>query len=203
MIDCGDCLWVLMEKSRKIYEYEIKTDTIKTYCPEGECFKVHSEIVIEKEGQLFMLPHGSSDILRYDCHSNILEKKKFGKEKIRAAKCYETDGTRIYAVDYDSNKLLRCDFSDRSCSVIKIGTGDAGYWGIKKADRYFVLLRLFEREIILWDEETGEMSKLVDFPEGYACLRGFAYLNMFVMNSKVYIFPIFSNMILKVDVEKR
>lgn len=79
-----------------------------------------------------MLPHGSSDILRYDCHSNILEKKKFGKEKIRAAKCYETDGTRIYAVDYDSNKLLRCDFSDRSCSVIKIGTGDAGYWGIKR-----------------------------------------------------------------------
>lgn len=34
LIDCGDCLWVLMEKSRKIYEYEIKTDTIKTYCPE-------------------------------------------------------------------------------------------------------------------------------------------------------------------------
>lgn len=203
LIDRGDSLWVLMEKSRRIYEYEMEADTIKTHTFENGDFRFHSEIVIEKEDQFLMLPHGSSDILAYDCHSNSLEKRKFGKDKIRAAKCYGADGTKIYVTDYDSNVLHRYDFSDQSCTAIKIGGKDNRYWGVKKAGRYLVLLQLFEREIILWDEETGEMSKLTDFPKEYACLRGFSYLNMFEKNNKIYIFPIYSNMILKVDVEKK
>lgn len=203
LVDRDDSLWVLLEKSRRIYEYGIETGTIKMHTFEGEDFKFHSEIVIEKEHQLLMIPHGSSDILQYDYHSNVLEKRKFVKETIRAAKCYGVDGTRIYVADYDSNMVHCYDFFDQSCTLIKIGTEKDRYWGVKKVGRYLVLLCLFEREIVLWDEETGEILRLADFPKDYACLEGFAYLNMFEKNNNIYIFPIFSNMILKVDVEKR
>ena len=64
------------------------------------------------------------------------------------------------------------------------------------------VLHSFKEEIVLWNEETGETTRLTDFPEDYACLEGSAYLDMFEKNGKLYIFPFFANMILRVDVEK-
>lgn len=205
LIDGGNSLFVLLEKSRKIYEYEIETDIIRTHTGGNEKFKFCSEIVIEKKHQLFMFPYENNDIWEYDCHTNVMKKRKFGEKKIRAARCCGVDGSKVYVADYDSSILYRYDFADQSCTAVKVGADGDRYWGVKKSGRYLVMLHLSKREIILWDEKTGETIKLIDFPENYTCFKGSGseYLDMFEKNGKLYIFPFFANMILKVDIERK
>lgn len=203
LIDRGNSFLVLLDQSGKIYEYDIKTDTIQARTFGIENFKFRSEFVIAREHQLLMFPYRSNYIWEYDFHTNTTRKRKFGESKIKAARCCEVDGSKVYVADYDSSMLHWYDIEDQSCTAVKVGVDDGRYWGVKKSGRYLVMFHLRKREIILWDEETGETIKITDFPKDYACLKGSAYLDIFEKNGKLYIFPFFANMILKVDIEKK
>lgn len=203
VIDCGDSFRVLLGNSWQNYEYEIETAAIRAYSFEIQDFKFCSGPIIGKNHQLFMFPFRSNDLLEYDCYTNVIQKRKLGKEKINAARCYEEDGSKIYVADYNSSIVHQYDLADQSCFAIRMGEDEDKYWGVKKVGKYLVTLHLHKREIVLWNQETGKTTKLTEFPENYTCRKGDAYINMFEKNKMLYIFPYFSNMILKVDVEKK
>ena len=203
IIDVGNSLLLLLEKSKQIYEYEIETDVIKVHKPEVNNFIFHNEVVIEKNGNLLMFPYGSKDILEYDYRINTTTKKKFIQNNIKAAKCYEIIGTKVYMTDSGSNTIYKYDTVNCSYISASIGEKESRYWGVKKVGRYFVLPHLEKKAITLWDEVSGEITKLTVFPEHYKYLEEYAYLDMFEKDGNVYIFPFYGNMILKVDVENK
>lgn len=203
IMDIGESLLILLEKGRQIYEYDIETDTIKIHKPHMEDFIFHSEIVIENNNKLYLFPYGSNSILEYDYRRDKTNEIRLGEKKIKAARCYEQIGSKVYMADKDSNSLYQYDFSDGSHVTTKIGLEDNRYWGVKRVGSCYVLPHMKKKAITIWNEENGEITELTEFPKNYLCLEGYAYLNMFEQNGYIYIFPFFSNMILKVDIKKR
>jgi len=203
IVDIGESLLLLLEKGQQIYEYEIGADSIKVHKPHMENFVFHSEIVVEKNRKLFMFPYGSNYILEYDYCGDLMNERKLGQKKMKAARCCAVVGSKIYIVDKYSNSLYQYDLVNDSYIVRKIGYDDNKYWGVKKIGNCFVLPHVNKSAITIWNEENGEITELTEFPEDYVCLEGYAYLDMFEQNGNLYIFPFFSNMILKVDVENK
>lgn len=203
VIDIGNSLLLLLENSRRIYEYEIITDTMNVHEPQVGNFVFHSEAVIEKNGKLIMFSCGSNGILEYDWHTTTITKRGCGQKNIKFAKCHEIIEERVYLVDGISNTIYQYNLTDASLIMVSVGQPSSKYWGIKKAGRYFVLPHTEKKTITLWNEENGEITELMVFPQQYAYLEKFAYLDMFEKNGNMYIFPFYANMILKIDIENR
>lgn len=203
LIDAGNSLLLLLENSRQIYEYEFGTGTIKSHRPECEGFIFHSEIVMKRGEKLVMLPYNGNSIVEYDYCAKKTIKKTFMQHNIKAARCCEVIGTKVYMVDKNSNILYQYDTRDDSYTTKTIGEQDNRYWGAKKAGRYFVLPHQEKPAITLWDEESGETIELTKFPQQYTCYEELAYLDMIESDGNIYIFPLYANMILKVDVENK
>lgn len=205
MTDIGDRLLLLFGNSKKIYEYEIETDTVKIYELPIENSLSGFECAIARDNKLFLLPYKSRDILEYDYRTHATERRRFGKTDVKVAKCYEMNdsGTVYYLADEGSNVLYQYDITSWSCTPVPIGKAENRYWGVKKSGSYFVLPNLDKKAITLWNEESGETVELTEFPEGYMYLDGAPYLDMFERDNNIYIFPIYANMILKVSIEDR
>lgn len=204
IIDAGSKLLLLLGNSKNIYEYEIETQIIGVYSLNAEMFGFHSEIVIKKDNKLLLFPYGDNKVWEYDYSSGIFtDKKHMGRKGVKAAGCYEIVDKDIYMVDSGSNRIYKYDVVNNSYIDIQVGDEKNKYWGIKKAGEYFILPHMDKKIVTLWNEETGEIADIVDFPEYYACISGSAYLNMFEENGDMYIFPYYANMILKVDVQNR
>lgn len=203
MIDIGTSLLLLFSDSGQIYEYEIETDDIRVHKPQGENFIFRSEAVIEKNGKLLMFPFHDSDVLEFDYRTDTIEKRRMGDKKIKIAKCYEIVGSDVYMADQGSNALYQYDLTKGAATVFHIGEKDNKYWGVKKAGSYFVLPHIDKRVVTLWDGETGEVSELTAFPEGYVCVNRWAYFDMFERAGDIYIFPAYANMILRIDIKSK
>lgn len=203
IVDLENRLLILLEKSKQIYEYEIEKDTITVHRPQTENFVFRSEVVIEKDSKLLFFPYGHNNILEYDYCTDAVVKKEIGQKNLKLAKCHEIIGTKVYLVDKESNALYQYDIVNSSYDVTHIGGQDSKYWGVKKCGKYFVLPHAGKKTVTLWNEENGEITELINFPEQYACMEKFAYLDMFEKDGYVYIFPQYANMILKIDVEKK
>lgn len=203
IIDIGEGLLLLLEGSENLYEYEIATKTIKKHKPQIENYVFSSELVVENRNELLMFPYENSYILTYDYGTHAIEKRKFGKQNIKVAKCHEVIGSKLYMAGKASNILYCYDLSDGVNREMHIGAGDNKYWGIKKAGKYFVLPHMEKKAITLWNEENGEIIELTKFPEGYISWEEYAYFDMFESDGDVYIFPFHGNMILKVDIENK
>lgn len=203
IIDIGESLLILLKNGRQIYEYEIDTGMIKAYRPHIENFIFKSEIVIENDHKLYLFPYGDNSILEYDYRRDTTKERRLGEKKIKAARCYEMVGSKVYMADQDSNNICQYDFSDGSYITTKIGTEDNRYWGVKRVGNCYVLPHMREKAITIWNEESGEITEITEFPENYACLTGSAYLDMFEQNGELYIFPFYANMILRVNVKSR
>lgn len=201
IVDIGKSLLLLLGKSNQLYEYEIETDMIKIHKPQLENFVFHSEAVIEKNGKLWLFPFGDSDILEYDYRTEAVIRRRV--DRIKAAKCCESIGEKVYTADGESNALYQYDLTGGSSRTVFVGEADNKYWGVKKAGRYWVLPHAEQQKITLWDEENGELAELTEFPEGYACLEKLAYLDMYEKNGYIYIFPFYANMVLVVDAENK
>lgn len=203
IIDVGNSLLLLLEKGKQIYEYKIETDVIRVHKPDVENFVFHNEAVIKKNSDLLMFPYDSKDILEYDYQTKKTIKKKFVQNNIKVARCYEIIGTKVYMVDSETNTIYKYDMINCSYISENIGEKESRYWGIKKAGRYFVLPHIEKKAITLWDEVSGEITKLTGFPDHYTYLKEYAYLDMFEKDGNMYIFPFYGNMVLKVDVENK
>lgn len=203
IIDAGESLLLLLGGSRRIYEYEIETDTIRIHKPSKENFGFYSEIVMMSGNRLCIFPYGGDCILEYDYCNNMMKEKSLGKRKLRAEKCYELVGSKIYITNREGNDLYQYDLDNGSCTIAKIGSETNQYWGVKKVGDCFVLPHMEKSAVTIWNEENGETTEITEFPKNYACLEGWAYLDMFEQDGAVYIFPLSSNMILKVDVQNR
>ena len=161
IMDIGESLLLLLEKGRRIYEYEIETDTIKTYSPHIENFIIHSEIVIENDHKLYLFPYEGNSILEYDYRRDTTKERRLGEKKIKAAKCYERVGSKIYMADKDSNSLYQYDFSDGSYTATKIGPEDNRYWGVKRVGNCYVLPHVQKKAIT--DVNNGKIIQA--FPD--------------------------------------
>ncbi len=203
IIDLGNSLLLLLEKSRQIYEYDIKTDTMLVHKPQMENFVFHSEVIIEKDGKILMPSCCDNCILEYNWQTEIVKKRGILQKNIRFSKCYQIVNENVYMVDSKSNVICQYNLMNDSYAMLPVGEADCKYWGIKKTGEYFVLPHMEKKAITLWNNKTGETTELTEFPEHYACLENFAYLDMFEKNGNIYIFPFYGNMILKVDVENK
>ncbi len=203
IIDAGDSLVLLLGRSEQIYQYEIKTGSLKVHKPQGavSSYMFSSEIVIAGNRKLLMLPYGSNRIYEYEYDSGVIAERESGLHGIKAAKCCERIGSKLYMVNRGTNALCCYDLTNDSFTEDRIGANESRYWGIKRAKEYFVLPHIEKRAVTLWNQKTGEVTELAAFPDKYICLDSYAYLDMFEKDGCVYLFPFCANMILKVDVE--
>lgn len=204
IIDIGNSLLLLLEKSKNIYEYEVNTGNFIVHPLKLENTEFHSEIVIERNGKLFMFPYVGGDVLEYDYRTDTeIIRSHMGFWNIKAAKCYEIVGNRIYMVGKGSNRIYQYDFINHSYVVRAIGDEENQYWGVKKVGKYFVLPHLEKKAVTLWEEENELVTELTDFPDFYSYYDKNAYLDMFENDGDLYIFPLYANMILKINVENK
>lgn len=203
IVDIGKSLLLLLGKNERIYEYELRTGMIKIHRPQIENYIFNSELVIENKSELLVFPNERSDVLVYDYFTGAIEQRIFFGKNIKAAKCHEAIGSKLYVMDSGSNTLYCYDFSDESDTEINIGADDNKYWGVKKAGKYFVLPHIEKKAITLWNEESGEIIELTEFPERYVSWEEYAYLDAFEKNGNIYIFPSYGNMVLEVDVKNK
>lgn len=203
IIDIGTSILLLFGDSEKIYEYEIEEDNIRIHNLQNENFAFYSEAVLSQNDKLLMFPYDSCDIQEYYYCDYSVIRKKFADRKIKIAKCYEVVGSKAYVVDKGSNTLYKFDLEKSVATAVHVGKEGNKYWGVKKAGSYFVLPHIDKKVITLWNEETGEVGELSEFPEKYTCMEGWAYFDMFERAGQLYIFPAYANMILEIDVENR
>ena len=204
IMDIGNSIFIFLEESENIYEYEIAARSIKTHSLKKMNAKFHSEIVIRKSDRLLLFPYGGDEIWEYDYKKDICDvTARMDCKAMKAAKCFEILGTKLYMINSGCNIVYKYDLDRNLFEKIEVGNKQDKFWGIKKAGKYFVLPHLDRSAVTLWNEENGEVVELADFPQGYVCLNGSAHLDMFENNGSIYIFPFYANMILKVDVENK
>lgn len=203
IVDIGESLLLLLGESEQIYEYELGTGKVKIHRPQIENYIFNSELVVEHNSQLLIFPYERSEILAFDFCTGAIEQKNFLGKNIRTAKCHEVIGSKLYVADRGGNTVYCYDFSDESHVETHIGTEDNKYWGIKKAGKYFVLPHIGKKAITLWDEESGEITELTEFPERYASWEEHAYADAYERNGNIYLFPSYGNMVLEVDVNNK
>lgn len=206
MIDIGQSLLLLFGNSMQIYEYEIGKDIIKIHRPHGEKFFFYYSLVIKNDGKLLMFPYGGSDIWEYNYCTDAITAKKFADKKVWISACYENVKSKVYMVDSGSNKIYKYDLKNGGYEAAYVGNEENKYWGIKKAGSYFVMPCIDKNMIVLWNEKTGEVRELTGFPNEYQCSGETgvsAFLDMVERNGKLYIFPSYANMILRIDVENK
>lgn len=203
IIDYGNYLIILFGESKNLYIFNIQTEEIEVcnICKSGQRFT--SEIVINKDNELFLFPYNSRELLTYSVKEKKVQEKIIFPQKVKLSKQYEQIKDEIYTVDYDSNTIYKIDLNNNKYSSIKVGSNKNKYWGIKKAGNCFVLPHTDNKAITVWNEETEEVTELSNFPLGYDGLDGYAYLSMYSNDRNVYIIPYFANMVLEVDGTKK
>lgn len=202
IVDIGKSLLLCMGKSRRLYEYEVETDTITERRLPIEHFVFDSKIVIEQNYKL-LFSYKNHMLMEYDYLNHTVNIREFGRINSSVSQCYEKNGTKFWLTDKESNVICQYDFTNVSYSAIPVGDHSSKYWGVKKVGNCFVLPHIEKKAITIWNEETGEIAELTDFPEEYTYLEGMAYLDMFEKDGYIYFFPFYANMILKVDIEKK
>ncbi len=75
--------------------------------------------------------------------------------------------------------------------------------GNQKSDQYFVLPHTDKKQLRYGTKGQERVQSLQTFQRNYVCLMESAYLDMFEDKGAVYIFPLYANMILKIDVKSR
>lgn len=204
IIDIGNSLLLLLEKSRQIYEFEIATGDFMIHRPSIKDFKITEKNILERKGRLYLFPYAGNSVVEYDYRRNLTELAiSIGEGNAEVAKCCETVEDKIYMVKNNSNTIYLYHFKDRSYVKKNVGGENNRYWGIKRAGNYFVLPHLERKAISLWDEDSGKLIELTDFPDQYRYWKEHAYLDMFEKDGVIYIFPFYANMILKVDIERK
>jgi len=203
IVDIGTSLLLLFGNSSQIYDYNIEEDIVKVYKPQKEKFMFCSKIVLVQNDKLLLFPYDDTDILEYDYHFNTMERKRFTQKNVKIGKCYTEIESKVYMADEEDNSLYWYNLANGESDTIHIGQKDNKYWGVKKAGDYFVLPHIDKKAVTLWNVKTGETCELTGFPEGYVCVVGFAYFDMFEKARDVYILPFYANMILKIDVESK
>lgn len=198
MIDYGNQLIIVFGGSKNLYIYDIQTEEIEIcdICKNEQ--RLTSEIVINKDNELFMFPYDGRELLTYSIQETKVQEKIVFPQKVKLSKQYEQIKDDIYTVDYDSNTIYKIDLNNKYSSI-KVGNSKNKYWGIKKAGNFFVLPHTDKKSITLWNEEKEEVIELSDFPPKYDCLEGYAYLSMYSKDESVYLIPFYANMILKID----
>lgn len=199
VIDCGNQLGIVFGGSKNLYIYNIQTEEIEVcnVCQNGH--RLTSEIVINKDNELFLFPYNSREVMTYSIKEKKVQEKIIFPQKVKLSKQYEQIKDEIYSVDYDSNTIYKIDLNNNKYSSIKVGSNKNKYWGIKKAGDFFVLPHTDKKTITLWNEEKEEVIELSDFPPKYDCIKGNAYLSMYSKDENVYLIPFYANMILKID----
>lgn len=204
IIDCGNKLLLLLEKSKNLYEYDIELHKFNTHPLGNGIFRLHSRLIIEKDEKILFFPYNSNIVWEYEIQSHAwCEKIHIGCQSVKVGECHEIIDGNLYMADNGSNIVYKYELEKNLCTEIKVGNDNSKYWGIKQLGEYFVLPHIDKKVITLWNENSGEVIDLVDFPKQYTYLNESAYLEMYENNGFMYIFPFYANMILKIDVQTK
>lgn len=203
ILDVGDKLLILLNESNCIYAFDVIAGNLRkvTALPHERVFR--DNIVVCRNGNLYILPYDNNDVLKYDYINDFWEQILIGNSGIRMERCFEEEGDVITSVDGGTNKIIRLFLSEKYIEEIAVGKDSCRYWGIKKAADFFVLPHKNEKAVTLWNEKTGELYELTDFPYRYDGIEEWAYLNMYKNQDDIFIFPYYANMILRVDVNNK
>ena len=103
IVDAGNKLLLLLEKSKNIYVYDIAAQSIQIHSLNTEKIKFQSEIVIKRDRKLLLFPYKDNRIWEYDYNSGFVIKKACLDDRfIKAAKCHEIIDKDVYMVDRKS-----------------------------------------------------------------------------------------------------
>ena len=203
IIDTGDKLLILLNGSNTVYGYDFSSEEIQyvTSLPDGKTLLDNA--FLYHNGILFVLPYNSNCILKYDVFGDYWDEKRITNRNICIEKNFEVENDIILGVDSHSNIVYQYNFIKNSIEEIKIGDKDNHYWGITKAGGYCVMPHSDKRAVTLWKQESGETCEIMDFPDTFKNVKGYAYLSMYRVGNDVLLIPYYANMILKVDVKNK
>ena len=105
---------------------------------------------------------------------------------------------KIVAPMCNNNTVFIFDLNSQEYGVFQIGEKGDGFSAICFDGEFFWLAPRNEGEIIKWDAKTNQLFEFSNYPEGYI-RKAYSTSDIFVLNDKVIITPMESNMILEVN----
>ncbi|MCI9336285.1 MAG: hypothetical protein HFH93_01900 [Lachnospiraceae bacterium] len=203
IVDIGNRMLILLNGSKTIYAYNFSSGEIDvlTCLPNGKTFRNNS--ILYQNRTLYLLPYQSNYLLKYDIDNDDWEEIQITDHNICFEKCFEIDNDIILAVDSNSNRVYQYNICKNIIEISLVGDKNNHYWGITKAQGYYVMPHSDKCAVTLWKKEAGETYEIADFPDSFRSVKGYAYLNMYKTENDVLLIPYYANIILKIDVRSK
>lgn len=172
---------------------------------------------------LFFLPSRYPALMRYDmetgeckyyaeCLKDIQQKIKPPHEELLGP-CAQRGirAQKLLLPAMQSNLVLEFDMETEEYKIYPVGPEDADCGGIVAVDENIYWLFPWQgRKIRRWNYCTGECEVLEDYPEDFSCEQDwfdprsqYMFSGILRFERKIWLFPCYSNMILRLDVDTR
>lgn len=202
-IYANNCIYIFANGSNNVSIYDLQEQKLKTYviANKKESVFLHKAIFIE--GNSFvLLPNGGTQKIYFDLNSKVCAYENMGNDKdIFLEECYAIESDKYIFTDSSGNNIHVLDAKFHYLNSIQIGKNNRRYWGIAIVGDYYVLPWMEGQGVTIYNKKKEEYLELF-YPDNYISKKGYGYSSMYTFESKVYIFPLFANMILSIDVEQ-
>lgn len=196
-------IYVFANSSKDIFIFDLKERELKT-CSlmTGKNRIFVNKAMHLKNNSIILLPNGDTQKIYIDCDSKVCAYKNIGsKIGLFLEKCYVVEHNKFVFADSSGNNIHILDQNFDYLDSCRVGKDNSRYWGIIAVGDYYILPQMDENKATVYDKRTKSYTEL-DYPNNYVSRKGYGYSNMYAFGNKVYIFPMFANMIISVDVER-
>lgn len=202
IIDCGGKLCILHYGSGYIYEFDIESQTFELILL-YENYKYCGGAVIKIGDNILIFPYGENYVLKYNYKTSTTEKDIFSDEQNRyfESNFVNRNNTEVIFADSSNNILYKFSLIDNSIENITIGEDTNRYWGIKAINDYYLLPCINKNKILILNSNFEILKKIDIQCDKYASYIGYAVTDMYLYDKYLYIFPKFSNAVLRINLE--
>lgn len=198
----NDEIYILSNSLQDVYVWNFCTKELKSFSfMKDDQIYVNKAVCIENNN-IVLFPNGGNKKLIFDCDKKICVSKKLKDiEEVFLEKCYAIDDGKYIFADSGGNRIHFLDEKLEYLDNIQVGRDVCRYWGIVVVGNYYVLPQMDENKVTIYDKKKRNYVEL-DYPEDYISKKGYGYLNMYAFGNKVYIFPMYANMIISIDLNQ-
>lgn len=202
IIDCGGKLCILHYGSGYIYEFDIENQTFD-FILLHENYKYCGGAVSKMGDNILIFPYGENYVLKYNYKTLTTTKDIFPDEQNRyfESNFVNKNNSEAIFADSSNNILYKYSLIDNNIENITVGEDTNRYWGIKAIDNNYLLPCINKNKVLILNSNFEILKEINIQCDKYVSYIGYAVADMYLFDKYLYIFPRFSNAVLRMNLE--
>jgi hypothetical protein len=199
----GDYVVLTPWAENNVVRYSISTGVFER-SPLENAAECNFGSTLKFDGNLYMLPYQYPTVVKYEIETNEIIQSKKLCEVFKEINI--TLSSRQAAIDADGvitmaggSIVVMYSFVTDECVFQQVGASEKKYSLLEKTGDWFWLIS-HDGSVVKWNDKTGEVKEISGLPPNFSVTSTdkTAFYQLVTHDDCIYLFPWFSNMILKI-----